>query len=73
MILCPLLASAAGDDDDGKITGQTVYVPAYSHIHHGNKDAPPLLSVTLGIRNVDQDTPPSSSPWSTTMRPREHC
>ena len=33
--------------------GQTVYVPAYSHIYHGNKDTPLLLSVTLSIRNID--------------------
>lgn len=33
--------------------GQTVYVPAYSHIYHGNKETPLLLSVTLSIRNID--------------------
>lgn len=35
--------------------GQTVYVPAYSHIYHGNKEAPLLLSITLSIRNVSPD------------------
>lgn len=34
--------------------GQTVYIPAYSHIYHGNKETPLLLSVTLSIRNIDQ-------------------
>ncbi len=34
-------------------TSQTVYIPAYSHIYHGNKETPLLLSVTLSIRNVD--------------------
>lgn len=34
-------------------TGQTVYVPAYSHIYIGNKEQPFLLTVTLSIRNVD--------------------
>jgi hypothetical protein len=34
-------------------TGQMVYIPAYSHIYHGNKETPLLLSVTLSIRNVD--------------------
>lgn len=34
-------------------TGQTVYIPAYSHIYHGNKETPLLLSVTLSIRNID--------------------
>lgn len=33
--------------------GQTIYVPAYSHIYHGNKETPLLLSVTLSIRNID--------------------
>ncbi|MFT5701361.1 MAG: hypothetical protein ACI8ZB_004252 [Desulforhopalus sp.] len=33
--------------------GQDVYVPAYSHIYHGNKETPLLLSVTLSIRNID--------------------
>ena len=33
--------------------GQMVYIPAYSHIYHGNKETPLLLSVTLSIRNVD--------------------
>lgn len=34
-------------------TGQTIYIPAYSHIYHGNKETPLLLSVTLSIRNID--------------------
>ena len=38
-----------------KTTAETVYVPAYSHIYHGNKETPLLLSVTLSIRNVDPD------------------
>jgi hypothetical protein len=33
--------------------GQTVYIPAYSHIYHGNREVPLLLSVTLSIRNTD--------------------
>lgn len=35
--------------------GQTVYAPAYSHIYHGNKETPLLLSVTLSIRNIDRN------------------
>lgn len=38
-----------------KTTGQTVYVPAYSHIYHGNREAKLLLSVTLSIRNIDPE------------------
>ncbi|PHR28468.1 MAG: hypothetical protein COA36_06215 [Desulfotalea sp.] len=33
--------------------GQDIYVPAYSHIYHGNRETPLLLSVTLSIRNID--------------------
>lgn len=33
--------------------GQTVYVPAYSHIYSGNREQAMLLTVTLSIRNVD--------------------
>jgi len=36
---------------------QSVYIPAYSHIYHGNKETPLLLSVTLSIRNVDSENP----------------
>ena len=38
-------------------TGQTVYVPAYSHIYTGNRELPVLLTVTLSIRNVDANHP----------------
>ncbi len=38
-----------------RTTGETIYIPAYSHIYHGNKETPLLLSVTLSIRNVDPD------------------
>lgn len=40
---------------DAKILskGQSIYVPAYSHIYWGNHETPFLLSVTLSIRNID--------------------
>lgn len=37
--------------------GQTIYVPAYSHIYVGNREWPILLTVTLSIRNVDPKYP----------------
>jgi hypothetical protein len=37
----------------GLSKGQTIYVPAYSHIYIGNKERPFLLTVTLSIRNID--------------------
>jgi hypothetical protein len=33
--------------------GQTVYVPAYSHIYYGNRERPFLLTITISIRNID--------------------
>ncbi len=35
------------------VKGQTIYVPAYSHIYHGDKERPFDLAVTLSIRNTD--------------------
>jgi hypothetical protein len=35
--------------------GQTVYVPAYSHIYTGGKKRPFELAITLSIRNIDLD------------------
>lgn len=33
--------------------GQTVYIPAYSHIYSGDRNKPFLLTVTLSLRNID--------------------
>jgi hypothetical protein len=41
-------------EDEKKLSnGQTVYVPAYSHIYFGNAEKPFLLTITLSIRNID--------------------
>jgi hypothetical protein len=45
----PLLSAECG----GLSVGQTIYVPAYSHIYSGNNERPFLLTVTLSIRNID--------------------
>jgi hypothetical protein len=37
--------------------GQTIYVPAYSHIYSGNRERPFLLTVTVSIRNIDPKHP----------------
>lgn len=34
--------------------GQTLYVPAYSYIYHGNKEAKLNLTTTLSIRNTSR-------------------
>ena len=49
--LSPLRSYAA--EKNGLSEGQTVYVPAYSHIYMGNREKPFLLTVTLSIRNID--------------------
>ncbi|MFC1524693.1 DUF3124 domain-containing protein [Thermodesulfobacteriota bacterium] len=33
--------------------GQSVYVPIYSHIYHGDRERPIDLAATLSIRNTD--------------------
>jgi Protein of unknown function (DUF3124) len=38
-------------------SGQTVYVPVYSHIYHHNKQEIFELAVTLSIRNTDLTNP----------------
>lgn len=59
LLILPALnvANVVAEDLHNKTTGQTVYVPAYSHIYHGNRAAELLLSITLSIRNIDQDNP----------------
>lgn len=42
---------------DGKSTGQLIYVPAYSHVLIGPKPMPFALATTLMVRNLDQKTP----------------
>jgi hypothetical protein len=41
------------DEKTGLSDGQTIYVPAYSHIYSGNRERPFLLTITLSIRNID--------------------
>ena len=47
----PLLLHA--DEKNGLSDGQTIYVPAYSHIYIGSSEEPFLLTVTLSIRNIN--------------------
>lgn len=48
----PLEPLHAGEKS-GLSDGQTIYVPAYSHIYSGNRESLFLLTVTLSIRNID--------------------
>lgn len=33
--------------------GQSIYIPIYSHIYHGDRERPFDLAATLSIRNID--------------------
>ena len=46
-------SSAYADETVTLSKGQSLYVPAYSHIYAGNREMEILLTVTLSIRNVD--------------------
>lgn len=52
LVLIPIISQAA-EEAVSLAKGQTIYVPAYSHIYSGNREQPFLLTVTLSIRNVD--------------------
>jgi hypothetical protein len=58
ILLFVCLHSNLSANDDAKhdlSNGQTIYVPAYSHIYYGNREQPLLLAITLSIRNIDID------------------
>ena len=55
VLLAPMIGHAEGGMDLSQ--GQTIYVPAYSHIYVGNRENPFLLTVTLSIRNIDTKHP----------------
>jgi hypothetical protein len=55
LLLCLLLLPDAAHAR--RSTGQTLYVPCYSHIYHGPKNRSLNLTVTLSVRNVDPKLP----------------
>ena len=58
LYICFLLPLPLFADETTILTdGQTIYVPAYSHIYSGNREDPFLLAVTLSIRNIDPKHP----------------
>ena len=52
LLLINLSPAVAAQDQPATSKGQTVYVPAYSHIYHGNRESPLLLTITISIRNI---------------------
>jgi hypothetical protein len=55
LLVAPLMAAAA--EPLPFSTGQTVYVPSYSHIFVGNRLKTFDLTTSLAIRNSDPETP----------------
>jgi len=60
-LACVVLAAAAprgwGGEAAPRSRGQTLYVPAYSHVFHGDRSHPFLLTATLVVRNADPEHP----------------
>jgi hypothetical protein len=52
LLLLTLSPAFSSEDHPATSKGQSVYVPAYSHIYHGNRESPLLLTITVSIRNV---------------------
>ncbi len=50
----PSQSPESSHSTDQVVQGQTVYVPAYSHVYHQDGD-PHLLTVTLSVRNTSVD------------------
>jgi len=50
----PLTVESAQSETPNAVQGQTIYVPAYSHVYH-QEGNPHLLTVTLSIRNTSID------------------
>jgi len=53
LALCLTAGAAQPVPAQGLSQGQTVYVPIYSHIYHGNQGKTMNLTVTLSIHNID--------------------
>ena len=57
LVLWMMAAPVAGAAAQEAVTGQVVYIPAYSHIYSGDKERPFHLAVTLSIRNTSMTEP----------------
>ena len=53
VVLTLLAGSALAQSPPLKTTGQTLYVPVYSHIYSGDRERPVYLATTCSIRNTD--------------------
>lgn len=53
LVALVVLAAMPAASQNRLLKGQTIYVPAYSHIYHGDRQQPFQLAVTLSVRNTD--------------------
>ena len=54
LVIASNLSSLAYADETIILSkGQTIYLPAYSHIYSGNREMPFLLAITVSIRNIN--------------------
>jgi hypothetical protein len=53
LVALPLLAGSSWSAEIRHSKGQTVYVPAYSHVFTGPRANPYNLAITLAVRNTD--------------------
>lgn len=53
LVALVLLSAMPAASQSRLLKGQTIYVPAYSHIYHGDRQQPFQLAVTLSVRNTD--------------------
>jgi hypothetical protein len=54
---CLLVSVGYAELETRTSSGQTVYVPIYSHVYAGDKETPFYLAATLSIRNTDPNHP----------------
>ena len=55
MILHGMVFAGSISAEVKRFRGQTVYVPAYSHIYTGNRELAFNLTINLSVRNTDPD------------------
>lgn len=53
LVALVVLAAVPASSQSRLLKGQTIYVPAYSHVYHGDRQQPFQLAVTLSVRNTD--------------------
>lgn len=53
----PVAATVVPPDSLNVVTGQTIYVPAYSELYYADSDSTWNLTITLAVHNTDLENP----------------